>query len=264
MIEAALEAVVAAAAAGIVVLLAPRDGWSTEGKGVSFPWTGSVAVAVAAIVSLWLSEGSALFALSQRWHSLFASAVVAGVGGLVATVNITPVVFGPFSGPRTFRPAVLAITAFIAVALLAFPGHDGSGFRIACAASAAFGALILATPSQQHPRATGFMFAVSLGAMAGILASTGSLKVALAAAALALLCATTGAIAWASSRFSQGPAFAMASLVMLVAFGMYGMAYHDEDGVPVIVWWFVSLSPLVLIAAPIVHAKMTPSPHVDR
>ncbi len=260
MIGAALEATVVAAAVGVVLLLAPRSGWSVDHSSARAPWTAALSVSLTVLVSLWMSEGIEVFRFSQRWHGLALAAVISGVGGTIATTRGIVAVAGRPLISVDYNPWCLAITAMISVGLLSFPGSDGVALRIAAAVATGVGTLMLAPAASFAPRVTAITLTAAFAAMGGLLFSAGSAKVSCAAVALALLCCASSLVAKMQPSHRQGAGFAMASLVMLVAFAMYGAAYHEDGDIPLYVWWCAGFSPLaVVIAQPMFVRSYTES-----
>ncbi|MSR29456.1 MAG: hypothetical protein EXS03_07790 [Phycisphaerales bacterium] len=246
MIPMLLEAIALPSALGICLLLCPRDGWSVEAQERRPSWTAALAVAITVIVSLWMSEGLQLFDLEERWNWLVVCATIAGIGGVIGASELP-------SGRVDI--ITLCATPILALFVLTMPAHESMAQRLGAGIAVAVGAALLIEPSRHAARWTGFVFALACTAMAAILASSGSMKVALAATALALLCATFGILAQLCRAFCPGPGFAMATLSMLAAFAFYGMSYHDDTGIPAGAWWFVAFAPLVLVASPTLKAR---------
>jgi hypothetical protein len=246
VIDLALHAMLLPAAVGVCALLLPRAAWSVEARRSESPWTAGIAVAVTGVLALWASEGNTLFELSERWQRLVLTSGVAGVGGTMLARC------GEIERARVMSCATLAVTLtpLVGLWLLRMPMHDTLGHRLSIGVSAALASLIIARPSVRAPRWTALLVALAFAATAGMLLSVGSSKVAFAAGALALVASAAALLVDRRTAFSPGPAFAMASITMLAAFAVYGVAYQEGDSVPTIAWWFVAFSPLAVIASP--------------
>ncbi len=241
MILFALQAVIVPAAVGIFVLLLPRRAWSVEAtQGVS-PWTASLAVACAFVGSLCVTDGVSIFELDERWQFLVIAVGIVGAGGILCRDD---------QRERWFTSMVIVLAPIIAFLALRMPGFDGLGPRLMAGAGTGIASLTMARPSERAGRWTAVIIALASAAMAGMLMSVGSSKVAFAAASVACVALVGAAIAHARGGFRPGAAFAMASLTTLAALASYGAAYHEGEGVHPVAWWFVAFSPCVVVASP--------------
>ncbi len=247
MIHTLLESVVLPFACGTAVLLSPRLPWCTDRGPRTTAWTGSLAVAVVALVALVMVEGASVLLLEEKWESLALSAAIVGCGGLLAQ--------------RDTRTLSLCAYVAVAIFILRMPGFDSTTMRLILAGSAAVASLYMTSVASRDAVRTPLALAISLASLAALLLNAGSLKVALVAGSLALFCAGASALAVVGRNFSAGAPMSIAALTLSLALSIYGCAYHAQGEAESWAFFLVWASPLA-IALPVAgrsprHANAT-------
>ena len=226
LIPAVLDGVILPWACAMCLLLLPRKPWSTDSARRVASWTGGLAVAGAAVLSMHMVEGVSLWKLSQSWHWLAVSAAVIGIGA-------------------SFTPRTAACVA-LAVFVLALPGLNALGVRALLALVAAVVALILTPAIKRESIQVNFALSISCFSLAALLLAAGSLKLGIVAAAVGATCASGGALALCSASFATGAPFTLAALTIAMGIALAGYAYHQSSALPAAVWAIIWLAPAFL------------------
>lgn len=234
-----LYALLMPAASGIVLLLLPSAPWArTEHDAVRGqrrePWLSGAACAIAVCASLAVTDGLPWASAWSSWKLLYASAAIIAVAGALAAARGTP------------RGEMVALAAAAAVLWYRVPGARELPVRVSAAALAALVAFMMCRCARRAPAWCAIVAAAQALALAGLIGSSGSSKVAAAAGALALTLAAGALAARASRGFSCGAAAALAAGGLGAAFALYGRGYHDN--IPSWIWWSVAAAPAALCA----------------
>lgn len=211
-------------AVAITLFLLPRLPWSVDvGRRIEV-WTAAPALAIVILLSLYAVEGSEIWNLTQKWYSLWISAIILGVGGLIARVNFN----------QSEKPARTTVSKN----LLFSPAQPrlqylfskcqtmGKFFRVFFAAIAGIATSLLIKPSTRAPVVTPLSFSFVLCILSILLLVSGSLKMALIAASISTTAAACAILASVGGGFSGGASFSMAGISSCIALGLYGMSYH--------------------------------------
>lgn len=236
------------AAAATILFLLPRLPWSVDVGRRIHVWTAAPALAAATLLSLYAVEGSEIWNLTQKWYSLWISAIILGVGGMVATVNFNPTE-KPARAIISEKPFVLVCTAALAIFVFEIPNNDDLLLRLFWGVIAGIATLLLIKPSSRAPVVVPLSFSFVLCMLAILLMVSGSLKMALIAASISLTAGVCAILASVGGGFSGGASFSMAEITIGIALALYGMSYHKNSDVPTVGWWIVALSPLLLCVA---------------
>ena len=249
MTELGLQAVFLPVALSIILCLIPRLPWSVESSLRIEVWSAAQALTFATILSLFIIEGAEIWLLTQRWYSLWITAVILALGG-AASCGFVRKLWKPSSkSPMSGRLFLLTGTSAFAIFILGFPFYDGILARIILAAIAALATLLMIPISGRTPVATPFTFSISFGTIAVLLVVSGSLKVALIASSLSLTSGICALLAFWYRGFSGGASFAMAGITLAFALALYGASYHHHPEVTIVSWCVASLAPLLLCVA---------------
>ena len=232
----------------IIFFLLPRSSWSVETGHRIDVWTATPAMAAAMLLSLYAVEGSEIWYLTQKWYSLWISAIILGFGGVVATVSFNQL-GKPEQSKGSERTFVLACTAAIAIFVLKMPNNEDVLMRLFLSAIAGIATYLLSKPSSRAPVVMPFSFSFVLCMLAILFIVSGSLKMGLIAASLSITSAACAILASVTRGFSGGAAFSMAGITISIALALYGMSYHKNSDVPTAGWWIVALAPLLLCVA---------------
>ncbi len=236
------------ATVAVILFLLPRLPWSVDAGRRIDVWTAAPALVTAILLSLYAVEGSEIWNLTQKWYSLWISAIILGVGALVARVNFN----------KTKKPArttvseksfILACTAAIAIFVFKMPNNGEVLSRLFFAAIAGIATSLLIKPSTRAPVVTPLSFSFVLCILSILLMISGSLKMALIAASISATSAACAILASVGRGFSGGASFSMAGITIGIALALYGMSYHKNSDVPTVDWWIVALAPLLLSVA---------------
>jgi len=246
MTEFILQSIFIPLAVAVVLLLLPRLPWSVDvGRRIT-AWTAAPALGAAAILSLYIIEGLDIWMLTQRWYSLWVSALIVAIGGALACRNSSDRDGSCENTSKKTHFWLLFFTAALAILFLQMPNYDGLPVRLSIAMVAGVASLLMIRPARFAPVATPFALCISLGAVAILLIVSGSMKVGLVAFTLSLTSGACAAMAFFGRGFSGGPPYAMAGTTLLIALGLYGISYHDSPGVPITSWSIVSFAPVLL------------------
>lgn len=233
-----LFAVLMPAAAGIAVQLLPASPWARV-VGDAAPlerrqaWLAGAACAVALCVSLVVTDGWPWSSAWSSWKLIYASAAVVSVAAALVCIRGVP------------RAETIALAAAAAVLWYRVPEARELGVRAVAAAGAAAVAVTVWRSAQRAPAWSAAASTVQALALAGLIGSSGSSKVAAASAALAFTLAA-GAVATRMSRtFSCAAAASLASGGIGVALALYGRGYHGDSVAPWI-WWSAAALPAAL------------------
>lgn len=234
-----LYAMLMPAAGGIVLLLLPLAPWARDEHDVTQsqrrePWLSGAAFGIAMCASLAVTDGWPWASAWSSWKLLYASAAIIAVAGAFASLRGVP------------RNETVALAAAAAVLWYRVPEARELPVRMSAAALASLVAFTMCRCARRAPAWCAIVAAAQALALAGLVGSSGSSKVAAAAGAVALTLAS-GAIATRVSRgFSCGAGAALASGGLGVALALYGRGYHDS--IPSWVWWSVAAVPVALCA----------------
>ncbi len=249
MTEFGLQEVFLPVAFSIIFYLLPQFPWLVENSQRIEVWSAGPALAFAAILSLYIIEGAEVFHCTQRWYSLWITALIVGFGG-ITSFHFSK---NPLKGVQTTLKRrmffILSGTSVFAIFVLRFPFYDGILSRFILAAIAGIATLLMVRISALTPVATPFAFSFSFGTIAILLVVSGSLKVALIASSLSLSSGICGVLAFWCRGFSGGASFAMAGITLAFALALYGASYHHNPGVTIASWCVASLAPLLLCVA---------------
>lgn len=249
MIELILQALFLPTALSTVLLLLPRLPWCVDvGRRVG-AWTAAPALGAAAILSLYAVEGSEIWLLTQRWYSLWVSALILAVGGVFAWMDSSDESSTHETSQTKNNFLPLACTAALAIFFLKMPNYDGMLTRLVLAAGTGIASILLIRPSRRAPIVMPLAICIALGSLAVLLLVSGSMKVALVASSLSLTSGVCAMLSFFGRGFSGGASFAMAGISLVIALGLYGASYHDGPVVPTLSWCVVSSAPLLLCAA---------------
>jgi len=232
-----LFAVLMPASAGIALLMLPSSPWARidgEEQRVRrrHAWLSGVACATALCVSLVVTDGWPWASAWSSWKLIYLSAAIVAVAGAAVSVRGVP------------RAETVALAAAAAVLWYRVPEARDITVRIVAAAVAAAVAWCVWRGARRAPSWSCVAAAVQASALAGILGSCGSSKVAAAAAAVAVTLGA-GAVATRASRtFSCAATAALTCGGLGVALALYGRGYHDN--VPQWMWWAVAALPAAL------------------
>ena len=232
MIESAIESVLLPLACAVAILLMPRLPWSTESTQREESWSGSLAVALLVILTLFMLEGTGFTSLAQRWYWISVTAFIIGVGGLFesgrhgTTINSAAIVLG--------------------VLVLRIPAFDSLTERVALALIALLGASIIRPLMLRDPVRTPSAIAVSCASLSVVMLAAGSLKFALVAAALAALCTAAALLACVSRTFSAGRSLAIGAVTVSLTLALCGYGYHSESGVALSIFAALWIAPFLL------------------
>ncbi len=235
MIELIVDSVAVPVLVAIALLLIPRMPWCAESGQRTAAWTAPLAIAIVTAMSLYSVEGAAILKFEQRWNTLLLVGAVVGVGAAIARGSA----------------AMGAGAAFLALFLLRLPGFDGIADRVLIGLAGAVMSFVMRKPMHSAPILATLATAVPLLSLAALLASVGSMKIALLAGALGGTATACGALTWWGPRFWGGHAFATAATTMAVAITAYGAAYHADADVFRGAWWLVAASPALMAIATI-------------
>lgn len=234
-----LYALLMPAAAGIVLLLLPSTPWARhDGDAIGSPrrepWLAGAACAMALCMSLAVTDGWPWASAWSSWKLVYASAAIVAVAGALATMR------------GVLRGETVALAAAAAVLWYRVPEARELPVRVSAAALAALVAFAMWRCARSAPAWCAIVAAAQALALAALIGSSGSSKVAAAAGAVALTLAA-GAVATRASRgFSCGAGAALASGGLGVALALYGRGYHDS--IPAWIWWSVAAAPAALCA----------------
>ena len=248
MIEMVLQSLFFPVTVAIIFFLLPRSSWSVETGHRIDVWTATPAMAAAMLLSLYAVEGSEIWYLTQKWYSLWISAIILGFGGVVATVSFNQL-GKPEQSKGSERTFVLACTAAIAIFVLKMPNNEDVLMRLFLSAIAGIATYLLSKPSSRAPVVMPFSFSFVLCMLAILFIVSGSLKMGLIAASLSITSAACAILASVTRVFSGGASFSMAGITIGIALALYGMSYHKNSDVPTAGWWIVALAPLLLCVA---------------
>ena len=232
----------------IIIFLLPRSSWSVETRHRIDVWTAAPAMATATLLSLYAVEGPEIWHLTQKWYSLWISAIILGFGGVVATVNFNQL-GKPERAKESEKTFVLAFTAAIAIFVLKMPSNEDVLIRLFLGAIAGIATYLLSKLSSRAPVVMPFSFSLVLCMLAILFIVNGSLKMGLIAASLSITSAACAILASVTRGFSGGASFSMAGITISIALALYGMSYHKNSDVPTVGWWIVALAPLLLCVA---------------
>lgn len=242
------QSVLLPAACAIILFLLPRLPWSVDiGRRMEI-WTAAPALAVATCLSLYVVEGSGIWHLTQKWYSLWISAIILGLGGMAATVIFNQ----PEKPVRAIgiqKSFLLGCASALAIFVFKMPNNDHVLLRLLQSAIAGIATYLLIKPSSRAPVVTPLSFSFVLCMLAALLMVSGSLKMALIATSISITAAACAIIASMGRGFSGGASFSMGGITICIAFALYGMSYHKNSDVPTADWWIVALAPLILCAA---------------
>ncbi len=248
MIESIIHAVLLPTILALIIFLLPRWPWSVDiGRQINV-WTAAPAMSMATLLSLYAVEGPEIWSLTQKWYSLWISALILGLGGVVATVNINQL-GKPERAKESEKTFVLASTAAIAIFVLKMPNNEDVLMRLFLGAIAGIATFLLSKPSGRAPVVMPLSFSFVLCMLAILFMVSGSLKMGLIAASLSITSAACAILASVTRGFSGGAAFSMAGITIGIALALYGMSYHKNSDVPTAGWWIVALAPLLLCVA---------------
>ncbi len=248
MIEMVLQSLFFPASVAIIIFLLPRSPWSVETGHRIDVWTAAPAMAAATLLSLYAVEGSEIWSLTQKWYSLWISAIILGFGGVVATVNFNQI-GKPERAIGSEKTFVLACIAAIAIFVFKMPDNDDVLLRLLFGAIAGIATYLLSKPSSRAPVLIPLSFSFVLCMLAILFMVSGSLKMGLIAASLSITSAACAILASLTRGFSGGASFSMAGITIGIAMALYGMSYHKNSDVPTAGWWIVALAPLLLCIA---------------
>lgn len=235
-------------AVAIILFLLPRLPWSVDvGRRIEV-WTAAPALATVILLSLYAVEGSEIWNLTQKWYSLWISAIILGVGGLIARVNFNQSE-KPARTTVSKKSFILACTAAVAIFVFKMPNNGEVLSRLFFAAIAGIATSLLRKPSTRAPVVMPLSFSFVLCMLAIIFMISGSLKMGLIAASLSITSAACAILASVTRGFSGGAAFSMAGITISIALALYGMSYHKNSDIPTAGWWIVALAPLLLCVA---------------
>ena len=150
MIEIVLQCLFFPASVAIIIFLLPRSSWSVETGHRIDVWTAAPAMAAATLLSLYAVEGSEIWHLTQKWYSLWISAIILGFGGVVATVNFKQIE-KPERAIGSEKTFVLACTAAIAIFVFKMPDNNNVLLRLLFGAIAGIATYLLSKPSGRAP-----------------------------------------------------------------------------------------------------------------
>ena len=248
MIEIVLQSLFFPASVAIIIFLLPRSSWSVETGHRIDVWTAAPAMAAATLLSLYAVEGSEIWHLTQKWYSLWISAIILGFGGVVATVNFKQIE-KPERAIGSEKTFVLACTAAIAIFVFKMPDNNNVLLRLLFGAIAGIATYLLSKPSGRAPVVMPLSFSFVLCMLAILFVVSGSLKMGLIAASLSITSAACAIFASLTRGFSGGASFSMAGITIGIAMALYGMSYHKNSDVPTAGWWIMALAPLLLCVA---------------
>lgn len=248
MIEMVLQSLFFPVTVAIIFFLLPRLSWSVETGHRIDVWTAAPAMAAATILSLYAVEGSEIWRLTQKWYSLWISAIILGFGGVVATVSFNQL-GKPERSKGSEKTFVLASTAAIAIFVLKMPNNEHVLMRLFLGAIVGIATYLLSKPSIRAPVVMPLSFSFVLCVLAILFMVSGSLKMGLIAASLSITSAACAILASVTRGFSGGVAFSMAGITISIALALYGVSYHKNSDVPTAGWWIVALAPLLLCVA---------------
>ncbi|GDY05489.1 hypothetical protein LBMAG51_02760 [Phycisphaerae bacterium] len=197
---------------------------------------------------MYAVEGSEIWNLTQKWYSLWISAIILGVGGLIARVNFNQSE-KPARTTVSKKSFILACTAAVAIFVFKMPNNGEVLSRLFFAAIAGIATSLLIKPSTRAPVVTPLSFSFVLCILSILLLVSGSLKMALIAASISTTAAACAILASVGGGFSGGASFSMAGISSCIALGLYGMSYHKNSDVSTVDWWIVALAPLLLCVA---------------
>lgn len=234
-----LYALLMPAAAGIVLLLLPSAPWARHERDATGaqrrdPWLSGAACALAMCASLAVTDGWPWASAWSSWKLIYASAAIVALAGALAAMRGVP------------RGETVALAAAAAVLWYRVPEARELPVRVSAAALAALVAFTMCRCARRAPAWCAAVAAAQALALAGLIGSSGSSKVAAAAGAVALTLAA-GAVATRVSRgFMCGAGAALASGGLGVALALYGRGYHDN--IPSWIWWGMAAAPAALCA----------------
>ena len=87
MIESIIHAVLFPTILAIIIFLLPRSPWSVDTGRRMNVWTAAPAMSTATMLSLYAVEGSEIWNLTQKWHSLWICALILGIGAMIASIT---------------------------------------------------------------------------------------------------------------------------------------------------------------------------------
>jgi hypothetical protein len=232
-----LFAVLMPASAGIALLMLPASPWARVGGESRLAqrrhaWLSGAACASALCASLVVTDAWPWASAWSSWKLIYVSAAIIAVAGAATAVRGVP------------RAETIALSAAAAVLWYRVPEAREIHVRIVAAAVAAAVAWLVWRGARRAPAWSCAAASIQACALAALLGSNGSSKVAAAAAALALTLGA-GAVAMRASRtFSCAAAAALSCGGLGVALALYGRGYHDN--VHEWIWWAVAALPAAL------------------
>lgn len=236
------QTVLVPALVALALLLLPRGPWCLQRMPSQVaPWTACCALTLAVVIAIVLLEGSSVFALTQRWYSLWLVAAVFAGAALPAAL--------PLHMPRN-SPILLAGAAGLALLMLRLPTLESWEARLLLVAGGALFAGRFAAVATRLPRASALVLATGMGSMAVTLLAAGSLKVGLIATSLTLAVGTAMLLPLRVPTLLLGGAFAASGIVLLVSLAWYGAAYHGGGAVHRLGWAAIACSGVFLCALP--------------
>lgn len=232
MVQTILESVVLPIACGSAVLLAPRLPWCADRGTRTAAWTGSLAIAVVAVLSLVMVDGAGTLLLKEKWHTIALSAAIVGIGGLLSMRDASKLSTGAFVA--------------LAVFTLRMPGFESPTARIVLSCVAVVASIAFTSIARRDAVRTPLALAISLASLAALLLNAGSLKVACVAASLASLCTVAATLSLLNRSFSPGATLNIAALTLGFTFAIYGCAYHAPSDAEPWTFFVVWASPLTI------------------
>lgn len=256
-----LYAILMPAAAAAVLLLLPSAPWArghlptgssaTEGEhgpagalrsaiargsggspGRQDSWTAGAAFALAVCASLVVTDGWPWSSTWSSWKQIYVAAGIVALAGALAHIRLVA------------RAETIALAAAAAVLWYRVPEARDIGTRAIAAAAAACVATSMWRCGRRAPAWTCVAASIQAIALAGLIGSSGSSKVAAAAVALGMTLAL-GAVATRASRtFACAAGAALAGGGFGVALALYGRGYHDN--IASWIWWCLAALPGVL------------------
>jgi hypothetical protein len=235
-----LYALLMPASAAAVLLLLPSAPWArghvpSRGReadgalGRQEAWTGGAAFALAVCASLIVTDGWPWSSAWSSWKQIYVAAGIVAIAGALVHVRLVA------------RMETIALAAAAAVLWYRVPEARDIGIRAIAAAVAACVAMSMWRCALRAPAWTCVAAAAQAFALAGLIGSSGSSKVAAAAGALGMTLAL-GAIATRASRtFACAAGASLAAGGFGVALALYGRGYHDN--IAPWVWWCVAALP---------------------
>ncbi len=232
MLQSILESLVLPVACGSALLLAPRLPWCTDRGSRTDAWTGSLAIALVALLSLVMVDGADSLLLKEKWHSIALSAAIVGVGGLLASRDSS----------KLSTCAFVALTIFV----LRLPGYESLTTRVILSSVAVVASLAFTSVAQRDSVRAPLSLAISLASLAALLLHAGSLKAACIAASLASLCTAAATFSLLNRSFSPGATLSIAAVTLSFALAIYGCAYHAPSDAEPWTFFVVWASPLTI------------------